>query len=98
MPVGVESATAHDVAPGREQQLREVSLDAFWMPFTPNRAFKAAPRIVTGAHDMYVVNERGDDVVDAAAGLWCVNLGHGRVEIADAVHNALLSLDFAPTF
>jgi beta-alanine--pyruvate transaminase len=76
----------------------EASLDAFWMPFTANRAFKAAPRIVTGAHGMYVVNERGEDIVDAAAGLWCVNLGHGRVEIADAVHKALLSLDFAPTF
>ena len=47
----------------------EASLDAFWMPFTANRSFKAAPRIVTGAHDMFVVNERGEDVLDAAAGL-----------------------------
>src|SRR5207302_1314995 len=97
-PWGVESATNDDAAQGCERDMREASLDAFWMPFTANRAFKAAPRIVTGAHGMYVVNERGEDVVDAAAGLWCVNLGHGRVEIADAVHEALLSLDFAPTF
>src|SRR5215208_2702291 len=78
--------------------MRETSLDAFWMPFTANRAFKAAPRIVTGAHDMYVVNERGEDVIDAMAGLWCVNLGHGRPEIAEAVRDALLQLDYAPTF
>ncbi len=78
--------------------MTELNLDAFWMPFTANRAYKAAPRLVTGAHGMYVVNERGEDVIDAMAGLWCVNLGHGRREIADAVHEALLNLDFAPTF
>jgi beta-alanine--pyruvate transaminase len=78
--------------------MAELNLDAFWMPFTANRAFKAAPRIVTGAHDMYVVNERGEDVIDAMAGLWCVNLGHGRPEIAEAVRDALLQLDYAPTF
>src|SRR5436309_253791 len=78
--------------------MSQINLDHFWMPFTANRAFKAAPRIVTGAHDMYVVNERGEDVLDAIAGLWCVNLGHGRTEIADAVHRAVLDLDFAPTF
>ena len=75
-----------------------LNLDHFWMPFTANRAFKAAPRIVTGANGMYVKNERGEDVLDAMAGLWCVNLGHGRTEIAEAVHDALLTLDFAPTF
>ena len=75
-----------------------LNLDHFWMPFTSNREFKAAPRIVTGAHGMYVRNERGEDVLDAVAGLWCVNLGHGRVEIAEAVHEALLNLDYAPNF
>ena len=76
----------------------DLNLEPFWMPFTANRAFKAAPRLITGAHGMYVRNERGEEVLDAVAGLWCVNLGHGRREIADAVHRALLDLDFAPTF
>ena len=76
----------------------DLNLDPFWMPFTANRAFKAAPRLITGALGMYVRNERGEEVLDATAGLWCVNLGHGRREIADAVHRALLDLDFAPTF
>lgn len=75
-----------------------LNLEHFWMPFTANRDFKAAPRMITGAHGMYVRNERGEDVLDAASGLWCVNLGHGRAEIADAVHEALLNLDFAPAF
>src|SRR5437868_11472227 len=78
--------------------MTELDLDSFWMPFTANRAFKSSPRIVTGAEGMYVRNERGEPVLDAVAGLWCVNLGHGRVEIAEAVHEALLNLDFAPTF
>src|SRR6476646_8461809 len=76
----------------------ELNLEHFWMPFTANRAFKAAPRIITGAKGMYLRNEQGQDVLDAMAGLWCVNLGHGRVEIAEAVHEALLTRDFAPTF
>jgi beta-alanine--pyruvate transaminase len=78
--------------------MAELNLDAFWMPFTANRSYKEAPRLVTGAHGMYVVNERGEDVLDAMAGLWCVNLGHGRPEIAEAARQALLNLDFAPTF
>jgi beta-alanine--pyruvate transaminase len=76
----------------------DLDLGPFWMPFTANKAFKSAPRMITGAHGMFVVNDRGEEVVDAAAGLWCVNLGHGRTEIADAVHTALLDLDYAPTF
>jgi beta-alanine--pyruvate transaminase len=76
----------------------DLNLDAFWMPFTANRDFKAAPRLITGARGMYVLNERGEPVLDAAAGLWCVNLGHGRQEIASAAYDALLNLDFAPTF
>ncbi|MBI4348998.1 MAG: aminotransferase class III-fold pyridoxal phosphate-dependent enzyme [Elusimicrobia bacterium] len=76
----------------------DVNLDNFWMPFTANRSFKGAPRMVTGAKGMYVKNERGEDVIDAAACLWCVNAGHGRPEIAEAVKQALLELDFAPNF
>src|SRR5437762_11370883 len=56
--------TSPSVSPG------ELNLDHFWMPFTANRAFKAAPRFVTGAQGMYVRNERGQDVLDAIAGLW----------------------------
>ncbi|MBI3549585.1 MAG: aminotransferase class III-fold pyridoxal phosphate-dependent enzyme [Elusimicrobia bacterium] len=83
---------------GAKKTNGRLNLEHFWMPFTANRSFKAEPRIVTAAHGMFLTNEHGEDVLDAAAGLWCVNAGHGRKEIADAVHAALLHLDFAPTF
>ncbi len=74
------------------------ALDAFWMPFTANRQFKAAPRLLVEAHGMYYTAQDGYRVLDGTAGLWCVNIGHGRQRIADAVARQLATLDFAPTF
>ena len=74
------------------------NLEAFWMPFTMNRAFKKAPRLITGGSGMYYTAEGGRRVLDGTAGLWCVNAGHGRREIADAVARQAMQLDFAPTF
>jgi beta-alanine--pyruvate transaminase len=73
-------------------------LDAFWMPFTANRQFKADPRLLLSAKGMYYRTEDGRDVIDGCAGLWCVNAGHGREEIASAVGQQLLTLDYAPSF
>ncbi len=73
-------------------------LSAFWMPFTANRQFKADPRLLVGATGMYYRHEDGHEVMDGAAGLWCVNAGHGRAEIASAVGQQLLTLDYAPSF
>ncbi len=78
--------------------LRTNSLEQQWMPFTANRAFKAHPRIITGAKGMYYTTDHGDQVIDGSAGLFCVAAGHGRTEIADAVHQALLEIDYAPPF
>ena len=74
------------------------SLDAFWMPFTANRQFKEKPRILASAKGMYYRTDDGREVLDGCAGLWCVNAGHGREEIAEAVGRQILELDFAPTF
>jgi beta-alanine--pyruvate transaminase len=79
-------------------QPRQVSLDEYWMPFTPNRDFKADPKIVVRAEGMYYWNDRGGKVIDASSGLFCVNAGHGRKEIAEAVHRQLLELDFIAPF
>jgi len=76
----------------------EISLDAFWMPFTANRQFKQKPRMLASAKGMYYRTDDGREVLDGCAGLWCVNAGHGRQEIADAVGRQVSSLDFAPTF
>ena len=60
-------------------------LDAYWMPFTANRQFKRAPRLLASAQGMYYTSDDGRQILDGTAGLWCVNAGHGRVEIAEAV-------------
>ena len=73
-------------------------LEAFWMPFTANRQFKAQPRLLVAAEGMYYTSADGRQILDGTAGLWCVNAGHGRPEIAEAVKAQLLRLDFAPTF
>ncbi len=73
-------------------------LDAFWMPFTANRQFKAAPRLLSRAEGMYYWTPEGRQVLDAASGLWCVNAGHGRKEITQAVAQQIATMDYAPPF
>ncbi len=74
------------------------SLDAFWMPFTPNRSFKANPRIVSRTEGVYCYTDKGQQILDATAGLWCVNAGHGRKEIAEAIGKQALELDYTSPF
>ncbi len=74
------------------------TLDALWMPFTANKAFKARPRLLVGAKDMHYVADDGRQILDGAAGLWCVNAGHCRAPIVAAVQAAVATIDFAPAF
>ncbi|WEZ82703.1 aspartate aminotransferase family protein [Rhizobium sp. 32-5/1] len=74
------------------------SLDSYWMPFTANRQFKAAPRMMASADGMHYTTTDGRKVLDGTAGLWCVNAGHGRRQIASAVERQLMQLDYAPSF
>ncbi|MCU0633432.1 MAG: aspartate aminotransferase family protein [Gemmatimonadaceae bacterium] len=76
----------------------DVPLDALWMPFTANKQFKAEPRLLVSARDMHYITADGRQVLDAVAGLWCVNAGHCRAPIVDAVQRAVATLDFAPAF
>jgi beta-alanine--pyruvate transaminase len=73
-------------------------LDAYWMPFTANRQFKDKPRMLAKAAGMYYETPEGRRILDGAAGLWCVNAGHGRKEITDAVARQLEVMDYAPPF
>jgi len=73
-------------------------LEAYWMPFTPNRAFKKAPRLITRAKDMFYYGADGRAVLDATAGLWCCNAGHGRDGIVAAIKRQAEELDYAPAF
>jgi beta-alanine--pyruvate transaminase len=78
--------------------MQQNDLDAYWMPFTANRQFKKAPRMLVAAQDMHYIADDGRRILDATSGLWCVNAGHGRGAIADAVHRQLATLDYAPSF
>jgi beta-alanine--pyruvate transaminase len=73
-------------------------LEAHWMPFTGNRNFKAAPRMITGASGAYYVDSDGRQVFDGLSGLWCCGLGHGRAEITEAARKQLETLDYSPAF
>jgi beta-alanine--pyruvate transaminase len=73
-------------------------LAAHWMPFTANRAFKKAPRLLAGAKDMYYFTVDGRKILDGAAGMWCSNAGHGRTQIAEAIAKQAATLDYSPPF
>ena len=73
-------------------------LSNFWMPFTNNRAFKAQPRLFVSAKDMHYQTADGRQVLDGTSGLWCVNAGHGRRKITEAIQAQAAIMDFAPTF
>ena len=71
---------------------------SLWMPFTANRQFKAAPRLLVSASGMYYTAHDGQRVLDGTSGLWCVNAGHCRPEISEAIARQSRELDYAPGF
>jgi beta-alanine--pyruvate transaminase len=73
-------------------------LEAFWLPFTPNRAFKKAPRLISRSKDMHYYTPEGREILDATAALWCCNAGHNRPRIVEAIQRQAAELDFSPTF
>ena len=90
------SATALHEPTGGEHSAAH--LESLWMPFTANRAFKQAPRLLESAQGMYYTTVDGRQVLDGVAGLWCVNAGHCRESIASAIGAAAKHLDYAPSF
>ena len=76
----------------------ELDLNAYWLPFTPNRDFKRAPRIVVSAKDMHYTSDDGRQILDGISGLWCVSAGHRRQPIIDAVKAQLDELDYIAAF
>ena len=73
-------------------------LSAFWLPFTANRQFKQTPRMFVSAKDMHYTTNDGRKVLDGTAGLWCVNAGHCRPKITEAIQAQAAELDYAPAF
>ena len=79
-------------------QLKTNDLEAFFMPFSANRRFKSAPRLLASAKDMHYFTEDGRKILDGTSGLWCVNAGHCRPRIVEAIQKQAAELDFAGTF
>ena len=79
------SSTVNDLAP-------------YWMPFTANRQFKAAPRMLVSAKGMHYTTDDGREIIDGIAGMWCVNAGHGRPEIIEAIKTQADRMDYATAF
>src|SRR5215813_678291 len=77
---------------------QDLSLEELWMPFTANRAFKRAPRLLASASGMYFRDVEGRSILDGTSGLWCVNAGHCRPKIVEAIQKSAATLDFAPGF
>ena len=74
------------------------SLDAYWMPFTANRQFKQQPRLLARSAGMHYWTDDGRQILDGVAGLWCVNAGHGRPRIVQAIAEQAAEMDYAPPF
>lgn len=74
------------------------ALESHWMPFTANREFKAAPRMIVSAEGAYYKDSDGRKIFDGLSGLWCTGLGHGRKEITEAVSRQIGTLDYSPGF
>lgn len=74
------------------------SLEELWMPFTSNRAFKRAPRLLVGAKGMHYTTADGRQILDGTAGLWCVNAGHCREQVTNAIREQAGAMDYAPAF
>ncbi len=81
-----------------DQPQSQPGMDAYWMPFTANRQFKQSPRMLARAEGMHFWTPEGRKVLDAVAGLWCVNAGHGRTKIVEAIRQQAGEMDFAPSF
>jgi len=83
---------------GLARQAIPNDLEPYWIPFTPNRAFKARPRLVVGAKDMHYITSDGRKLIDGSAGLWCTNAGHNRDSIVRAIQAQAAEMDYAPAF
>ncbi len=81
------------------QELNQsLNMEPLWLPFTPNRQFKAAPRLIAAAKDMHYTTTDGRTVLDGVAGLWCVNAGHCRQPIVKAIQKQAETMDYTTAF
>ncbi|MBT6136170.1 MAG: aspartate aminotransferase family protein [Rhodospirillaceae bacterium] len=81
-----------------DQNYAPNDLESLWMPFTANRQFKKNPKMLVEAEGMHYITHDNRRILDGTSGLWCVNAGHRRQPIIDAVKKQVEKLDYAPGF
>lgn len=74
------------------------SLESFWMPFSANRDFKRAPRVLKAAEHHHYISDDGRRIYDIFSGLWTSGVGHCHPKIVEAVQKQVASLDYAMSF
>ena len=77
---------------------QNLNLDNYWLPFTPNKKFKANPRLLVSANGMHYKTDDGRQILDGISGLWCCNAGHCHPKIVSAVQHQVGELDYATAF
>jgi len=77
---------------------KNINLDNYWIPFTPNRKFKSDPRLLVASEGMHYETQDGRKILDGIAGLWCCNAGHCHPKIVKAVQEQVATLDYATAF
>ena len=77
---------------------QSINMRPLWLPFTPNRQFKAAPRLIHKAQGMFYETTEGKQILDGISGLWCVNAGHARDPIVKAIQRQAKELDYITAF
>lgn len=78
--------------------ISQSQLDAFWMPFSANRDFKTAPRIIARAEGHYYTTHDGRKLYDAFSGLWTCGVGHCHPKIVSAIQQQATELDHFMAF
>jgi L-2,4-diaminobutyrate transaminase len=83
----------------RNISLEQIDRDHFFHPYTALRAHaENGPVVMESGQGIFIRDSRGNEYIDGLAGLWCVNVGYGREEIADAIYRQVRALPYYHTF
>ncbi|MBO9464278.1 aspartate aminotransferase family protein [Tropicibacter sp. R15_0] len=81
------------------EELRRVDAAHHMHPFTNNSELEdKGARIITRAEGCWLSDSEGNRILDAMAGLWCVNIGYGREELSQAAARQMSDLPYYNTF
>lgn len=86
-----------EVVPESSEDLTKMDLESLWHPMVQHKKYdRSPPKRMDRAQGCYVSDSEGKEYLDGVSGLWCVNVGYGRKELADAAQEQLLELSYFP--